>query len=68
MCKLPRQIIKEVIINDDAKPFSVKQSPILDEHPSYDMNVVTKEWNIAEKISRLSWDWNPVLPDKNLML
>ena len=35
---------------------------------SYNMKVVTKEWSIAEKISRQSWDSNLVLPDKNLML
>ena len=35
---------------------------------SYDMNVVTKEWSIAEKISRLLWDSNLVCPDKNPML
>ena len=28
---------------------------------SYDIIVATKEWSIAEKISRLSWDSNPVL-------
>ena len=27
-------------------------------------NVVTKEWSIAEKMSWLSWDLNPVCPDK----
>ena len=29
---------------------------------SYNMKVVTKEWSIAEKISHLSWDSNPVCP------
>ena len=28
---------------------------------SYDMKVATKEWSITEKISRLSWESNPVL-------
>ena len=41
--------------------------PALDEPPSYDMNVATKEWNIAEKHSHLSWDSNPECPDKNSM-
>ena len=35
---------------------------------SYDMKAATKEWSIAEKIFRLSWESNPVLPDKNPML
>ena len=35
---------------------------------SYDMEVVTKEWSISEKNSRLSWDSNPDCPDKNPML
>ena len=35
---------------------------------SYDMKVVTKECSIAEKISRLTWDSNPVCPDKNPIL
>ena len=35
---------------------------------SYDMKVATKEWSIAEKIFRLSWESNPVLPVKNPML
>ena len=35
---------------------------------SYDMEVTTKEWSIAEKISCLLWDSNPVCPDKNPML
>ena len=35
---------------------------------SYDMIVVTKEWSIAEKIFRLSWESNPVLQVKNPML
>ena len=34
----------------------------------YDILVATKEWSIAEMISRLSWDSNPVYPDKNPML
>ena len=32
---------------------------------SYDMKVVTKEWSMAENNPRLSWDSNPVCPDKN---
>ena len=32
---------------------------------SYEMKAVAKEWSIAEKISRLSWNSNPVCPDKN---
>ena len=32
---------------------------------SYNMKVTTKESSIAEKISRLLWDSNPVCPDKN---
>ena len=35
---------------------------------SYDMEVVTKEWSIDEKISRLSGDSNPVCPVKNPVL
>ena len=35
---------------------------------SYGMEVVTKQWSIAEKISRLSWDSNLVCSDKNPML
>ena len=35
---------------------------------SYYMQAATQEWSIAEKISRLSCELNPVLPVKNPML
>ena len=75
MRNLPRQIIEIWVLgrntppfHDDVKPFSAKWSPILDKPPSYDMKAATKEWSIAEQIFRLSWESNPVLPDKNPML
>ena len=42
-------LFKEIIICDDAKPFSAKQSPISDEPPSYGIKVVTKGWSKAER-------------------
>ena len=35
---------------------------------SYDMKVATKEWSLAEKIFRLTWESNPVLAVKNPVL
>ena len=32
------------------------------------MKVATKEWGVAEKNSRLSWESKPFRPDKNLIL